>query len=390
MFHVRHHYDIEYLTVGTHLPLNTQISSSACGYAVRIQAMPDGASVSARKLAEIFKESEYMIARALRELEAAGYLVREKVRIEGQRIITVTTFYEHPDDRLLPSVPAATAVRKAAPVRVPVAAPVPVPMPVATPVPVLDATPVPVPESTPVPAPPLPPEPPAAPAPAPRPQPVDTPEPPQTAPEAPKAPAAPKPPKTTKGPKAPKAPAAPPTFTPTPVTDLLSGLRLVDARLTLSVRDVLRLAPAVSAWLDRGVPPAHVVRTLTSALPAGAIFRPAALLEHRLTEWLPPPLPVRPAEQPVRAPAGAMTRDCQFCGLPFADPPASSQDRPASSTSLVRCPRCRTAETWTAAAPRPAALRNLQAPVRLRTGAAASGRTPAARTRSAAATAAPR
>ncbi|MCQ4201798.1 helix-turn-helix domain-containing protein, partial [Streptomyces coelicoflavus] len=50
-------------------------------------------------------------------------------------------------------------------------------------------------------------------------------------------------------------------------TALLAGLRVHDSRLLLTERDVRRLAPAVMAWLERGVPPTAVERTLTAGLP---------------------------------------------------------------------------------------------------------------------------
>ncbi|MEU7157630.1 helix-turn-helix domain-containing protein [Streptomyces chrestomyceticus] len=371
VIHVRHHHTVAFTVLGNHLALNPRISAIALGYAVRIQALPDGATVSIRELAKRYPETEYKIGEALKELEAEGYLVRERVRIDGQRIVTRTTYYENPADRLRSTAPTPPQRRQAPP-------------------------------------------PPPPPAPPPPPQPVDAHEPPQTdtapTPGVPPtdtaaAPGAPEAPETTEASETPaaivvspppqvapppRAPAEPPALVPSPAADLLCGLRLADARLTLSVRDVNRLVPAVSAWLDRGVPAAHVARTLVSDLPDGVIFRAASLLEHRLTEWLPPPLPVRPAEEPRRV-RGAV-QECQLCGLPFAPPPESTAkaSAPAPSTSLVRCPRCRTADTWTAAAPRPPALRNVQAPTRLRTGAAASGRTPAARARSGAARALPR
>ncbi|MEE6271704.1 helix-turn-helix domain-containing protein, partial [Streptomyces diastatochromogenes] len=71
---------------------------------------------------------------------------------------------------------------------------------------------------------------------------------------------------------------------------ILAELRRDDPRLLLSETDVARLAPAVHAWLEREAPPDAVRRTLTADLPPG-LRNPAALLAHRLTASLPPPLP---------------------------------------------------------------------------------------------------
>ncbi|WP_433857052.1 helix-turn-helix domain-containing protein [Streptomyces kronopolitis] len=71
---------------------------------------------------------------------------------------------------------------------------------------------------------------------------------------------------------------------------LLASLRRTDDRLTLSGRDVRRLASAVAAWFENGATAAAVHRTLTAALPA-ELKNPAGLLAHRLREMLPPPLP---------------------------------------------------------------------------------------------------
>ncbi|GGT54086.1 hypothetical protein GCM10010256_08670 [Streptomyces coeruleorubidus] len=82
-----------------------------------------------------------------------------------------------------------------------------------------------------------------------------------------------------------------------PAADLLARLRLADARLLLSERDVQRLAPAVEAWLARAATPDQIVRMLTAGLPSEAdpIRHPASFLEYRLTTLLPPPLPPGPA-----------------------------------------------------------------------------------------------
>ncbi|WP_328881024.1 helix-turn-helix domain-containing protein [Streptomyces sp. NBC_00299] len=100
--------------------------------------------------------------------------------------------------------------------------------------------------------------------------------------------------------------------------DVLAGLRAHDPRLLLAARDVHRLAPAVSAWLDRGVPPAAVQRTLTNALPEDPILNPAAFLAHRLRALLPPPLPA-PAHPPTPVRPDPL-QTCEGCDRAFRSP----------------------------------------------------------------------
>ncbi|WP_328872060.1 helix-turn-helix domain-containing protein [Streptomyces sp. NBC_00287] len=124
------------------------------------------------------------------------------------------------------------------------------------------------------------------------------------------------------------APEPRPTATPGPAADLLTGLRAHDARLLLTERDVDRLAPAVEAWLERGVPATAVQHTLTSGLPQEPIRHPAAFLSRRLTDLLPPHLPATP--QPLR-PAPLQT--CDACDRAFRSPhPGRCRDcRPAQA-----------------------------------------------------------
>ncbi|MGW0556825.1 helix-turn-helix domain-containing protein [Streptomyces sp. NPDC002926] len=103
-------------------------------------------------------------------------------------------------------------------------------------------------------------------------------------------------------PKAPQ-PARPAAVLPLPAPaataayDLLASLRRDDPRLLLAERDVRRLSPAVDTWLERGIAPEAVRRTLTAALPTGPIHHAAALLAHRLTAMLPPPFPATPQQE---------------------------------------------------------------------------------------------
>ncbi|MFF3244421.1 helix-turn-helix domain-containing protein [Streptomyces sp. NPDC002870] len=237
VMHVRHRHDSEFTVVGNHLAQHRELSAVAIGIGVHSQSLPDGARVSIGKLVERFPEGEVRIARALRELEAAGYLERRLGRIASGQVVTRTTWYERPGAQ-------------------PVAA---------------DAPAQPEPASEPVQTS------------QPEPEPADS-----------------------------------------ISAELLAGLRRQDPRVLLSERDVRRLAPAVRTWLDRGVSPVQVARTLTGDLPVGIIRHPAGLLRHRLTEWLPPVLPAAPSsaakpepfqtcdgcERAFRAPEPGHCRDC--------------------------------------------------------------------------------
>ncbi|MFJ9559943.1 helix-turn-helix domain-containing protein [Streptomyces fuscichromogenes] len=122
----------------------------------------------------------------------------------------------------------------------------------------------------------------------------------------------PKPKPKSKTPVPPRAPRG-----PRKAADLLAGLRAHDSRLLLGERDVQRLTPAVSEWLERGVPPTAVVRVLTTDLPRDPIKHPAAFLAHRLAGQLPPALPA-PAPRDTSAPARPDPfQNCEGCERAF-------------------------------------------------------------------------
>lgn len=259
VLHVRHRHTDRFTVIGNHLAQHESLSATAIGLAVHIQSLPDGASVTAKRLTMRFTEGETTIRKALNELEAAGYLERRLVGLGGGRMATRTFSYDKP---------GCAAVGKAEP-----------PAPEA---PALPEAPGPAPE---VPA-------------------LETPAP----------------------PKAP-APVPPPPDASDVATGLLAGLRAVDPRLLLSVRDVQRLAPAVDDWLARNATPAQITRTLTANLPSVPLHRPARFLEHRLTTLLPPPLPPGPAREAV-----VPLRTCDGCERAFRshDPDECCRDcRPA-------------------------------------------------------------
>ncbi|MFC9888535.1 hypothetical protein ACFW3A_11670 [Streptomyces pilosus] len=72
-------------------------SAVTIGVAVYIASLPDGAPVSIAALCAHFSEGEILVSRALRELEAAGYLERRRERLPSGQIRTRTYFYDVPN-----------------------------------------------------------------------------------------------------------------------------------------------------------------------------------------------------------------------------------------------------------------------------------------------------
>lgn len=273
-----------YTIVGNHLAQHRQLSATAIGLATHIQSLPEGSPVDIKTLSRKFPEGRDRIAAALRELEAHGYIERVRERTDRGEIVTVTISYNNPEatrvrlareaaaqnTRLGEGVPApekpepprldqparpalARSVR-VRPVRcarqpepprpartrvtqAPAATPasVPPPHPSAT---TKSAPPVPATEPVPAPGHAEPARPAAQPAPAPR----------RVQPPLPQ-------------------PLAQDPERQRTATALLADLRRDAPCLLLSERDVHHLAPAVTAWLERGAAPDAVRRTLTANLP---------------------------------------------------------------------------------------------------------------------------
>ncbi|MFJ8075389.1 helix-turn-helix domain-containing protein [Streptomyces sp. NPDC096176] len=275
--HINLPHNDRFVVVGNHLAQHSGLSLTAIGLSVHIQSLRAGTRISIKKLTERFPEGEDRITDALNELEQHGYLRRTRVRLPSGQLITTTESFNNP--------PALRdRVRREATVR-----------------PVPEAPPPPGPAAEPTPPPP------------PRPDPEREPEP---------EPVAPKP--------RPTAPAAPVPTSPVPAA-LLADLRRHDPRLLLSRRDVARLAPAVDAWLARGVAPDAVRRALTAELPAGQLHHPAALLRYRLTALLPPPLP---AATPA-APRPDPFQTCDACDLAFRAPEPGLCKHCATAAALL-------------------------------------------------------
>lgn len=292
--HINVRHTTRFTVVGNHLTQHRALSLTAIGLAVHIQSLPEGARVDIKSLAARFLEGETRIAAGLRELEAHGYLSRRRERLPNGRVVTHTVSYNQPQ-RDQPQRLAVPALRPTAPepdpgrgaprkpererAAVPPAAGLP-----SAPAPTTATAPVPVPGPA------------SAPAPAPAPM--------------------PKRPLPTPG-----------THDPSrhlTATVLLASLHREDPRLLLSERDVNRLAPAVSAWLERGVAPEAVRATLTSGLPREPLRHPAGVMSHRLTESLPPRTPT----VPVTARPHPL-QNCDGCDRAFRAPQPG------------RCARCR-------------------------------------------------
>ncbi|MGC2999596.1 hypothetical protein ACPF8X_14825 [Streptomyces sp. G35A] len=71
-------------------------SAVTVGVAVYILSLPTGTPVSIAALCAHFTEGEILISRALRELEAAGYLERRRERLPSGQIRTRTYFHDVP------------------------------------------------------------------------------------------------------------------------------------------------------------------------------------------------------------------------------------------------------------------------------------------------------
>lgn len=285
--HVRTSVSGQYVVVGNHLAQHRDLSLTAIGLATHIFSVPEGTPVDIRSIAERFPEGRERIAMALRELEAHGYLERIREHTEEGRLVTRTYAHHTPESVRAVVTPFKQPVRAVTAGRDVRRAPV-----VAgegdgqqrdapqedDPAPAKCAAPV---VQTPVAA---------GPAAS------------ESASEVP----APVAPLREQGRREARLQEA---------VGILAGLRHGDARLTLSVRDVHRLAPSVIGWLERGATPAVVHRTLTAELPVVMKY-PAGVIAYRLRELVPPPLPALPTPSP-RADGPYPFQDCDGCERVF-------------------------------------------------------------------------
>ncbi|MEV5234089.1 helix-turn-helix domain-containing protein [Streptomyces pseudogriseolus] len=289
------------------------MSLTAIGLATHIFSVPEGTPVDIRSLTERFPEGRDRIAFALRELEAHGYLRRVREHTEDGRLATRTYAHHTPVDAASAASaavaePARSVVRRSAAGRArtrhtveAVGDETPQEDDQAVAELVVPAGPTaPTARVAPVPVEPGPPRRPSGGRPGTVPDlTVPGPTVPETPPHAARR----------SGPLHEKAVA------------LLAGLRRADERLTLSLREVHRLAPAVVDWLERGVGPVALRDTLTADLPV-VMKHPAGVLAYRLRELLPPPLPAAPEPPPPTAAAHRPhpLQDCDGCERVFRAP----------------------------------------------------------------------
>ncbi|MBA6434084.1 helix-turn-helix domain-containing protein [Streptomyces sp. GMR22] len=296
--HVSEHQPARYTIVGNHLTQHRELSLTAIGLGAHIQSLPDGAQVDIRTLAAKFPEGRGRIAAALRELEQHGYLERVRERTSEGRIVTRTFSYNAPEITRARRRAGETRPREA----------------VGPPAASARADPGPPPRTSPALAPP----PRTDPGQAPRAS-TDQAPPRRTGPPVQPPLRAPAPPPVPPRPRTTRADAVPTGTTPArTAASLLAELRRDDDRLLLPERDVRRLAPAVTTWLERGVAPGAVRHTLSANLPPD-LRHPAALLAHRLTALLPPPLPAAARPGPPR-PAVVPLQNCDGCDRAFRSP----------------------------------------------------------------------
>ncbi|MEU6679183.1 helix-turn-helix domain-containing protein [Streptomyces sp. NPDC046925] len=85
-----------FTVIGNHLTQHQDLSLLAIGLGCHMQSLPAGARVDIKTLAARFPEGATRIAAALRELEAHGYLRRERERTPAGRIVTRTTSCNQP------------------------------------------------------------------------------------------------------------------------------------------------------------------------------------------------------------------------------------------------------------------------------------------------------
>ncbi|MCX4542744.1 helix-turn-helix domain-containing protein [Streptomyces sp. NBC_01565] len=335
--HVNTRHTRNFTVISNDLIRHPHLSANARMLGAYIQSLRPGAPVGIKALAKQVPLGEKAISRALRDLEAHGYLKRVVEQLPNGQFVTRTVSYNQPK----PVTPTITPT----PGRTPKPYPTPEPHPAPEPCRAPDRAPEPAPE--PCPAPDRAPEaarepypgPDRAPGPAPDLDPnqgsASVPEAgrePESAPEPELGP----PPASEPGPHPESGPGTSPSPTaaaasasvPVPrnrdnparralATEILSELRLADPRLLLGERDVQRLVGGVEAWLERGAAHQAVTGALCGNLPE-PLRNPSGLLAHRLSAQLPPAL-AAPHRRPAFVPPDPL-QNCPKCDRAFRSP----------------------------------------------------------------------
>ncbi|MDX3638629.1 hypothetical protein [Streptomyces sp. MB09-02B] len=266
-------------------------SAVTVGVAAYISSLPDGTCVSIAALCAHFDEGEILVSRALRELEAAGYLERRRERTPTGQVRTRTYFYDVPGGEPAPDPDGPPGPPKPRRPRKQTAA--------ATSAPASGAV-----QDT-----------------------VETPVPAEEAAE-PEAEAKNEP-ETGAGSPVPLADADADAEVDPRAIVVLAGLRRVDPRLVLSEREAARLAPAVTRWLGAGLLPTQITDLLTARLPADLLVRPVGILAYRLKET-PLIAPETGSPETAERPTVLRMRNCDGC------------DRGFRSAGHSHCRDCRT------------------------------------------------
>ncbi|GHB44799.1 DNA-binding protein [Streptomyces viridiviolaceus] len=96
VIHENTRHTTRFVVIGNHLAQHPDLSLLAIGLGVHIQSLPSGTPADIKTLTARFKEGATRISAALRELEAHGYLRRERVRTPEGRIVTRTISCNQP------------------------------------------------------------------------------------------------------------------------------------------------------------------------------------------------------------------------------------------------------------------------------------------------------
>ncbi|MFE9773961.1 helix-turn-helix domain-containing protein [Streptomyces sp. NPDC005931] len=99
VIHENTRHTTRFTVIGNHLTQHRELSLLAIGLACHIQSLPGGTPADIKSLAARFPEGPTRIAAALRELEAHGYLRRERHRTPAGRIVTRTVSCNQPQAR---------------------------------------------------------------------------------------------------------------------------------------------------------------------------------------------------------------------------------------------------------------------------------------------------